>query len=99
VSVKIARCPEHGLHGERDTCFVCGGPVEQVDVIPAEELWVPFGYTAAESRELERTVAELVARGSAKEPHIARRAIAAITWQPALEAMQKAGIVELGLGS
>ena len=28
--VYIARCPEHGLHDERDACFVCGGPVEQV---------------------------------------------------------------------
>lgn len=31
-TVKIARCPEHGLHGERDTCFVCNGPVEQVEM-------------------------------------------------------------------
>lgn len=27
-------CPEHGLHGERDTCFVCDGPVEQVAMVP-----------------------------------------------------------------
>ena len=60
-------------------------------------IWEPFGYTAEESDELERTVAELVARGSAAEPHIARRAIAAITWPSALEAMQQAGIVEAGL--
>jgi hypothetical protein len=26
----IAYCPEHGLHGERDTCFACGGPVLQI---------------------------------------------------------------------
>lgn len=32
--VTIARCPEHGLHGERDACFVCGGPVEQVPMVP-----------------------------------------------------------------
>lgn len=60
-------------------------------------IWEPFGYTAEESDELERTVAQLVARGSAAEPHIARRAIAAITWQPALDAMQKTGLVEAGL--
>jgi hypothetical protein len=29
-SVLIARCPKHGLHGERTECYVCGGPVEQV---------------------------------------------------------------------
>jgi hypothetical protein len=32
--VLIARCPEHGLHGERDSCFVCDGPVEQVPMVP-----------------------------------------------------------------
>lgn len=32
--VFIARCPEHGLHGERDECFVCGGPVEKVAMFP-----------------------------------------------------------------
>lgn len=35
MSVQIARCPEHGLHGERDECFVCGGPVEQVKMVEA----------------------------------------------------------------
>ena len=30
----IARCPVHGLHGERQECFVCGGPVEQVPMRP-----------------------------------------------------------------
>lgn len=34
--VFIARCPEHGLHGERDECFVCGGPVEQVAMQPLD---------------------------------------------------------------
>lgn len=29
-TVLVARCPEHGLHGCRETCFECGGPVEQV---------------------------------------------------------------------
>lgn len=33
--VLIARCHEHGLHGERQACFVCGGPVEQVAMVPA----------------------------------------------------------------
>lgn len=32
---RFARCPKHGLHGCRDTCFVCGGPVEQVFMVPA----------------------------------------------------------------
>lgn len=38
TSIEIARCPEHGLHGERQACFVCGGPVEQVRMYPAE-MW------------------------------------------------------------
>jgi hypothetical protein len=36
--VNIARCPEHGLHGERPECFVCGGAVEQVPMVPASEI-------------------------------------------------------------
>jgi hypothetical protein len=36
--VTIARCPQHGLHGARQTCFACGGPVEQVAFVPAERL-------------------------------------------------------------
>lgn len=31
----IARCPEHGLHGQRETCFECGAPVEQVAMVAA----------------------------------------------------------------
>lgn len=31
--VNIARCPEHGLHGERTECFVCRGPVEKVPML------------------------------------------------------------------
>jgi hypothetical protein len=37
-TVNIARCPEHGLHGERPACFVCGGEVEQVPMVPASEV-------------------------------------------------------------
>jgi hypothetical protein len=33
---KIAWCPEHGLHGARDTCFECGKPVEQLEMVPLE---------------------------------------------------------------
>lgn len=32
-TVLVARCPEHGLHGQRDTCFDCGGPVEQIPMV------------------------------------------------------------------
>lgn len=31
--VHIARCPQHGLHGERDTCFECGRAVDQVPMV------------------------------------------------------------------
>lgn len=34
--VHIARCPEHGLHGCRQECFVCGGPVEQVPMVEVD---------------------------------------------------------------
>ncbi len=32
--VLIACCPVHGLHGERTECHVCGGPVDQVPMVP-----------------------------------------------------------------
>lgn len=35
--VLIARCLEHGLHGKRESCFDCGGPVEQVPLWPATQ--------------------------------------------------------------
>ena len=38
LKVNIARCEEHGLHGERDECFVCGGGVEQVPMVPLNDL-------------------------------------------------------------
>lgn len=30
MKANIAWCPVHGLHGCRDSCFECGGPVEQI---------------------------------------------------------------------
>jgi hypothetical protein len=38
MSVQIAHCPEHGLHGARDTCFECGGPVEQITMLPVSDV-------------------------------------------------------------
>lgn len=35
--VHIARCAEHGLHGCRTECFVCGADVEQVPMVPLAE--------------------------------------------------------------
>lgn len=35
--VRFASCPTHGLHGERSECFVCGGPVDQVEMVAAWE--------------------------------------------------------------
>lgn len=36
--VLVARCPTHGLHGLRQQCYVCDGPVEQVPMLPLEEM-------------------------------------------------------------
>lgn len=30
---RIARCPEHGLHGQRQECHECGGDVDQVPMV------------------------------------------------------------------
>lgn len=34
----IAKCPTHGLHGQRTECFVCDGPIEQVPMIPVASI-------------------------------------------------------------
>jgi hypothetical protein len=34
--VYVAECQIHGLHGERNECFVCGGPVKQVALARVE---------------------------------------------------------------
>jgi hypothetical protein len=64
-AVHIARCPEHGLHGERDECFVCGGPVEQVPMVPAD-------LDAATDRVLALLVRAYGARESAETRQQAR---------------------------
>jgi len=33
TSFLVAECPTHGLHGCREHCFECGGPVKQVKVV------------------------------------------------------------------
>jgi hypothetical protein len=47
--VLIACCPVHGLHGERSECFVCGGAVEQIPMVPVD-------IDAATARVLARIV-------------------------------------------
>lgn len=37
-AILIARCPIHGLHGERERCYVCDLPCEQVRLVSAERL-------------------------------------------------------------
>lgn len=48
----FARCPEHGLHGERDDCFVCSGPVEHVPMVTAEQ----FRRVQAQRDELRQVI-------------------------------------------
>ena len=62
--VNIARCPEHGLHGRRETCFECGAPVKQVPMVPLADAQKLEGErdearaTARERGDLLETVAE-----------------------------------------
>ncbi len=62
------------------------------------KLWEHFGYTADDSDRLERIAGELVDRGAAADITIARRAIAAVTFQPALAAMKAQGVVDDAFG-
>jgi hypothetical protein len=54
----IARCPEHGLHGERQDCFECGTPVEQVEVVTLGAL--PKGADADLRLKRDKAIAALV---------------------------------------
>lgn len=38
VAVSIASCPEHGLHGARQECFICSGEVDQVAYVRADKV-------------------------------------------------------------
>lgn len=38
----IASCPEHGVHGQRDVCYDCGGPVERLLMVPAAKVAVAW---------------------------------------------------------
>ena len=70
-TVNIARCPEHGLHGERTECFVCGRPVEQVPMVEKAPV-------EAERERLSSTVGELKRRLRSIQGDI--RAPEAILW-------------------
>lgn len=63
---RVARCAEHGLHGCRDRCFVCGGPVEQVDMVELADVVTPspggvstLELTTAEARALLESLSVL----------------------------------------
>jgi hypothetical protein len=58
VSVFIARCPEHGLHGDRQDCFECGGSVEQVEMVEAAKLTRYMEEVVADARNQIRQIAE-----------------------------------------
>lgn len=46
--VWIARCPVHGIHGERTECFECGRPVQQVPMVVVGALAVDEVFDAEE---------------------------------------------------
>jgi hypothetical protein len=41
MSARISRCAEHGLHGARPECFVCGEPVERVLMLAVDDVLKP----------------------------------------------------------
>lgn len=57
--VQFACCPVHGLHGQRNECFVCGGEVEQVEMVPREHLDAFVNAPYEEAEQLRREVDRL----------------------------------------
>jgi hypothetical protein len=41
ITANIANCPTHGLHGEREECYVCGQRVEQIPL--TDTAWLLWG--------------------------------------------------------
>lgn len=60
-TVEIARCPEHGLHGERTECFVCGGDVERVPMVPLDAHNEIYGRLVDDRRNHRLALMTLVA--------------------------------------
>lgn len=56
--VYIAKCDEHGLHGEREECFTCGGPVEHVTYVRADMHLQVSAANGRKAEEIKRLNAE-----------------------------------------
>ncbi len=56
----IAWCDEHGLHGARDHCFECGKLVEQIRMLPLNELRAYCEEAIARADAIRRTSASEV---------------------------------------
>lgn len=54
----IAKCAEHGLHGERDECFVCGEPCAQIGYVRADQYTRLLSLIKNTERERDRLRAE-----------------------------------------
>jgi hypothetical protein len=56
--VFVPRCPEHGLQGQRDDCFECGGRVEQIPLVSAD--WLDrCEHNVKRARDAEQEQAKL----------------------------------------
>ena len=66
-SVKIAYCINHGLHGQRQSCFECNGPVKQVPMVS-----VSRAKQALEDKEKERVRSSLKALRLEAQLHTVR---------------------------
>lgn len=86
--VGVAYCPQHGLHGARDTCFECGKPCEQVPMVVASRVPSAPGAT----QELGLPEGELLYRcescgglmSSTSEPEcgVCGETMYAVEWPP-----------------
>lgn len=73
----IAKCPDHGLHGERSDCFECGKFVEQVQMVELaafEEMHKRFRDQRRQLASLNRKLAAI--ENPIDEPQISDEEIA-----------------------
>lgn len=69
----IANCPEHGLHGERDDCFVCGKEVQHTVFVRSSVYLDVRGRLERERDELRRAEKRQCNRADKAEDYVNER--------------------------
>lgn len=108
----IAWCDEHGLHGARDRCFECDEPVEQIQMLPTDEIVAAAGklyrhinngnfagdvHQRGVNEGMKRLLVNLGLRSAAEVDGMFRR-LADEEWERSAEMLRKVNAEKRGEG-